>query len=113
MPRPLPLLWRFTKDGANAFAVDFGDGKVVQDTRPLKGREQNNQPIENSAVFHTQPQIVQKTKDGARDQVPGRMDEHTGKIDVLGKDGKFHSAGSIPHNQEASVEEFEQDRKSN
>lgn len=83
--------FRFTKDGGNAFTIDMGDGKAaVQDKRPL-----------------------QQDANVTRDLVPSRMDEKTGQVDVLGKDGKWHKSGSIPAAQEASVGEFEQDKNGN
>lgn len=85
--------FRFTH-GDNAFTIDMGDGKQVQDTRP-KSNEQANQA------------------EGLRDLVPGRMDEKTGKIDVLGKDGKWHPSGSIPHSQEMPMGDVVQDKNGN
>jgi hypothetical protein len=61
--------FRFTKDGGNAFTIDMGEGKAVQDKRPIQ---------DSSAT---------------RDLVPSRMDEKTGQVDVLGKDGKWHKSG--------------------
>lgn len=84
--------FRFTK-GDNAFTIDMGDGKQVQDTRPKSGEQQ------------------QQTE-GSRDLVPARVDG-SGKVDVLGKDGKWHPAGSIPHSQEMPIGDVEQDKNGN
>ena len=87
--------YRFTKGDAAPFTIDMGNGEKVQDKRPLKNSEQQNQ------------------SEGSRDLVPARMDEKTGKVEELGKDGKWHKAGSIPASQEAHVGEYEQDKKGN
>jgi hypothetical protein len=83
--------FRFTKDGGNAFTIDMGDGKAaVQDKRPL-----------------------QQDESGTRDLVPARFYPKTGKTEELGKDGKWHKAGSIPASQEASVGEYQQGKDGN
>jgi hypothetical protein len=86
--------FRFTKDGA-PFTLDMGNGEKVQDKRPLKNDEQQNQ------------------NDGSKDLVPARFYPKTGKTEELGKDGKWHKAGSIPASQEAKVGEVQQGKDGN
>ncbi|HEY9680635.1 MAG TPA: hypothetical protein V6C86_03495 [Oculatellaceae cyanobacterium] len=70
--------FRFTKDGGNAFTIDFGDGKAVQDKRPLQ---------QDSAV--------------TRDLTPAVLTPD-GTVYDIGKDGKLHPAKDQPykHDQE-------------
>jgi hypothetical protein len=50
---------------------------------------------------------------GSRDLTPSRTDEKTGKSEELGKDGKWHKAGTLPPGQEATVGEYQQDKDGN
>ncbi|HEY9758826.1 MAG TPA: hypothetical protein V6C97_26900 [Oculatellaceae cyanobacterium] len=70
--------FRFTKDGGNSFTLDMGDGKTVQDKRPLQ---------QDAAV--------------TRDLTPGVLTPD-GTVYTVGKDGKLHEAKDQPykHDQE-------------
>lgn len=70
--------FRFTKDGGNAFTIDMGEGKAVQDKRPLQ---------QDAAVL--------------RDLSPAVLTAD-GTVYDLDKDGKLHKAKEQPykHDQE-------------
>lgn len=80
--------FRFTKDGGNAFSIDFGDGKaLVQDKRPLQ---------QDSAV--------------TRDLTPAVLTPD-GTVYDIGKDGKLHPAKDQPykHDQEQAQHKAHKD----